>query len=79
MEAVRLERDDVLRIELAGAGGWGDPLEREPERVLEDVIDDKLSIEYVRDHYGVMIDPGSMTVDEAATAALRDQMRSGPS
>src|SRR5207237_4918315 len=28
-----LQRDDVLRLELAGAGGWGQPLEREPEAV----------------------------------------------
>jgi N-methylhydantoinase B len=75
MEAVHLERDDVLRIELAGAGGWGDPLEREPWRVLDDVLDDKISVEHARDEYGVALDPGSLEVDDAATEALRREMR----
>lgn len=75
MEAIRLKRDDVLRIELAGAGGWGDPLEREPERLLEDALDDKLSLEHVRREYGVVIDPETMTLDEAATAELRAELR----
>ena len=75
MEAVELKRDDVLRIELAGAGGWGDPLERDPALVLEDVLDDKLSLEHVQREYGVVIDAGSMTVDVRATASLRSAMR----
>ena len=34
---------DVYRHELAGAGGWGDPFERDPERVLRDVMEEKIS------------------------------------
>jgi N-methylhydantoinase B len=67
-------RNDVFRMVLAGAGGYGNPLERDPARVAEDVREEKLSIDYVRHEYGVVIDPHSLQVDEAATAALRQHM-----
>src|SRR5436305_7534837 len=38
-----LQRDDVLRLELAGPGGLGPPLERDPEAVLHDVLVHKIS------------------------------------
>jgi N-methylhydantoinase B len=71
MEAVRLKRGDVFRHYTAGAGGYGDPLTRDPARVLEDVLDEKLTVEYARREYGVAIDLVAQTVDEAATARLR--------
>src|SRR5256712_5494324 len=46
---------DVISFQQPGAGGHGDPLERDPRRVLEDVLDDYVSIEAARDAYGVMI------------------------
>lgn len=67
-------RDDVFRMVLAGAGGYGQPLERDPARVADDVHEEKLSIDYVRREYGVVIDPHSLQVDEAATTALRQRM-----
>jgi N-methylhydantoinase B len=75
MEAVELRRDDVLRIQTAGAGGWGDPLEREPDRVLADVIDEKIDVELARRSYCVVIEPESGAVDEQATAMLRAERR----
>jgi N-methylhydantoinase B len=39
---------DVYRHELAGAGGWGDPFARDPERVLRDVMEEKISPAYAR-------------------------------
>ena len=39
-----------------GGGGWGDPYEREPERVLRDVRDGVVSVEAARREYGVVID-----------------------
>ncbi len=60
---------DVLRHELAGPGGWGDPLERPPEAVLEDVRDGFVSIAGALRDYGVVILADS--VDAAATAAAR--------
>lgn len=74
MEAVRLKQGDVFRHILAGGGGYGNPLERDPELVLEDVLDEKLSIEYVRRTYGVVIDPNTMTIDRDATERLREEM-----
>jgi N-methylhydantoinase B len=62
---------DVFRIVLAGGGGYGDPLERDPERVAEDVREEKLSVDYARREYRVVIDPATLTVDHAATARLR--------
>jgi N-methylhydantoinase B len=71
-----LQRGDVLRHELAGAGGHGDPLEREAERVAKDVADGKVSAERARSDYGVVIDAASGGVDRAATKSLREQLRS---
>ena len=58
-----------IRHRMAGAGGYGDPLTRDPSRVLEDVLDERISVGYARDRHGVVIRDGS--VDADATAALR--------
>jgi N-methylhydantoinase B len=70
-----IRRGEVFRYEMAGAGGWGDALEREPERVLKDVRNEFVSREAARDEYGVVIDSGSLSVDEKATTRLRDALR----
>ncbi|MGE3910285.1 MAG: hydantoinase B/oxoprolinase family protein [Chloroflexota bacterium] len=72
-----LHHGDTLRHTMAGAGGYGDPLERDPILVAEDVIDEKVSVQAARDEYGVVIDPGTLTVDPESTAVLRQQMRQG--
>jgi N-methylhydantoinase B len=69
-----LHRGDVLRHTLAGAGGFGDPLTRDPALVAEDVADGKVSIEAARAEYGVVIDSTSLAVDNAATAKLRSSL-----
>jgi N-methylhydantoinase B len=66
-----IQRGDVFRHELAGAGGWGDPFDRDPRLVLRDVRDELVSLESAREDYGVVIDPESWTVDDAATARRR--------
>ena len=58
-----------------GGGGYGDPLERDVELVLKDVINDYISIDSARDDYGVVIDPKSLEVDKAATDKLRKEIR----
>ena len=52
-----IRRGDVFRHVLGGAGGWGDPSERDPAGVAHDVAEDKISAEYARREYGVVIDP----------------------
>jgi N-methylhydantoinase B len=59
----------------AGGGGWGDPLDRDPEQVRYDVLEELVSPEVARDQYGVVLDPATRTVDTAATAALRADLR----
>ncbi len=66
---------DVLILQSAGGGGYGDPLEREPERVAEDVDEGYVSPEQSRAVYGVVLDEG--IVDPHATAAQRARLRSG--
>lgn len=58
-----------------GGGGWGDPLEREPQKVLDDVLDEYVSVEGARRDYGVVL-TGSwedlkLAIDWSATARLR--------
>ena len=70
-----IKRGDVFRHELAGAGGWGDPLERDPDRVLKDVRNDFVGAASARDDYGVVVDTRNWTVDVAATERRRAELR----
>lgn len=72
---VVVERDDRVFIRPAGGGGYGDPLQREPERVLTDVMDGYVSKEAARDLYGVLVDTQTWTVDAAATESLRSELK----
>ena len=65
-----------VRVETAGGGGWGSPLDRDPDRVLIDVLDELVSIASARDDYGVVIDPTTKALDAKATATLRASLRS---
>ena len=67
----RLAPLDRVRFVLSGGGGYGDPLEREPERVLADVEQGYVTIEQAAADYGVVIDPDRMAVDLKATASRR--------
>jgi N-methylhydantoinase B len=71
---LNIRRGDLLHHRQPGGGGFGDPLRRDPARVLEDVLDEKLSPEYVRREYGVVLQPGGRAVDLAATEALRREL-----
>ena len=78
---VPLEARAVVAATTNGGGGFGSPLERLPEWVLEDVIDDLVSIERARDVYGVVIvarDPQRLhyEIDAEATAILRGSLKS---
>ncbi|PSQ17737.1 5-oxoprolinase [Halobacteriales archaeon QS_8_69_26] len=73
----RLEYGDTVSFRLSGAGGYGDPLERDPERVLADVRKGYVTPEEARDAYGVVIDreDGDPRIDRAATEELREERR----
>nr|MBA2575951.1 hydantoinase B/oxoprolinase family protein [Euzebyaceae bacterium] len=68
---------ELIRIETTGGGGWGDPLDRDPARVLLDVVQEKVSAEAAEGDYGVVLtgDGDARAIDAEATAALRDRLR----
>ena len=68
---MRLKAGDRFRILRPGGGGVGDPLKRDPHRVLGDVLDGVVSVEKAREDYGVVIDLKSLRIDEEATRRLR--------
>jgi N-methylhydantoinase B len=70
-----LYQGDVFRHELPGGGGWGDPLKRDPQKVLKDVRNEFVSLECAVTDYGVVIDDATWQVDEAATTLLREVHR----
>jgi N-methylhydantoinase B len=66
---------DLLTILTGGGGGYGDPLERDPDAVLRDWREGKVSLASARATYGVLIDEQNGSVDTEATAALRADLR----
>ncbi|MDZ7701386.1 MAG: hydantoinase B/oxoprolinase family protein [Halobacteriales archaeon] len=69
----KLAPGEVGSIQTPGGGGYGDPLERDPAAVREDVLDDKVSVEAAAEAYGVVVEDGR--VDEAATERRREAIR----
>jgi hypothetical protein len=59
----------------------GRSLERDPARVLRDVLNEPVGVDSARDDYGAVVDLGAQAVDEAATARRRAELRAarGPS
>jgi N-methylhydantoinase B len=66
---------DIVRLATPGGGGWGMPVERDPQLVLRDVRDGKVSMAAARAVYGVVLDPTTLEVDQAATCATRAHIR----
>ncbi len=70
----QLKPGDVITIDAAGGGGYGDPLERQVKRVETDVREGYVSLDAAERSYGVMIDPETGLADEEATARKRREM-----
>jgi N-methylhydantoinase B len=70
MFSTTIEAGDVYEHRTAGGGGYGDPFERDPSCVVEDVVDGKVSAAAARERYGVVLRPDG-TLDVAATAVCR--------
>jgi N-methylhydantoinase B len=68
---VALAPDERFTLQLPGGGGYYDPFTRDPAAVLDDVLDGFVSIAAARTAYGVVIDPATLRIDEAATQSLR--------
>ena len=66
---------DVFSHELAGPGGGGDPLERDPVSVLEDVHNEVVGVERAFCVYGVAVNAATRTVDSVATQRQREKLR----
>ncbi len=73
---IMLTPGDVVRLFTPGGGGYGDPLERVPALVLDDVRNGLISRATALADYGVVIAPEAMEVDSAATEAERGRRRS---
>lgn len=74
---IPMRKGDVLRTRLGGAGGWGSPLERDVELVMNDVRNELVSVRRARDVYGVVINEATMQVDMEQTQSLRQSMKKG--
>ncbi|MBI4283826.1 MAG: hydantoinase B/oxoprolinase family protein [Chloroflexi bacterium] len=72
---VNLRAGDVVSVETNAAGGHGDPLERDPETVLGDVLEGYVSVQGARDDYGVVISEETLQLNLAATGVLRRRKR----
>ena len=70
-----LHPGDRLWEYVPGGAGWGDPLERDPDRVLADVLDRMVSIEAARVEYGVVLSADGRAVDHGATKEAREALR----
>jgi N-methylhydantoinase B len=67
-----LRTGETLLLWTSGGGGYGDPLERDPALVLEDIRDAKVSVEAASERYGVVLLDGEL--DEQATLDLRARL-----
>jgi N-methylhydantoinase B len=72
-----MDEGDVVEVATGGGGGYGDPLERDPEAVLHDVENGYISRESAKSDYGVVLteESGDLSVDVAATNAQREDIR----
>ena len=62
---------DVILFDSAGGGGYGDPLQRDPQAVAADVVNGYVSLKKARKDYGVVMDPATLKVDQAETDNVR--------
>ncbi|ETW99687.1 MAG: hypothetical protein ETSY1_14075 [Candidatus Entotheonella factor] len=75
---IELQQGDMLRIMTSGGGGWGNPAERDPLDVLQDVKDGFVSVARGREDYGVVIEPETWKIDWRQTQECRRTMTANP-
>jgi N-methylhydantoinase B len=64
VNALQLQTGDMFELRTGGGGGFGDPFERDPERVRGDVLDGYVSVEGAERDYGVVLDPETLEIRE---------------
>ena len=78
---VPISAHERICYDYGGGGGWGNPLDREAQAVLDDVLDEYVSVEAAAREYGVVLTGSledlTLEIDETATTALRAERRSG--
>ena len=74
-ERVSLPNGTLVTDYIAGGGGYGDPLDREPESVLQDYRRNGVSRRTAESIYGVIFDPEGASVDPQGTEATRERLR----
>jgi N-methylhydantoinase B/oxoprolinase/acetone carboxylase alpha subunit len=67
----QLRTGDLIVKTSGGGSGVGNPKERDPEKVLNDVIDEFISLDVAENIYRVAIDPKTMKIDWEKTRTLR--------
>ena len=72
---VSVPTGSVIRMETCGGGGYGPPWERDPELVLGDVRERKVSVDRARERYGVAVDPQLLSFDARETGKLRRELQ----
>jgi N-methylhydantoinase B len=76
---LQAQKGDVVSYYSPVGGGYGDPLERDPQKVLDDVLDGFISPENAREDYGVILqgadDGYDWKLDMGATEGLREELR----
>ncbi|MBN2061344.1 MAG: hydantoinase B/oxoprolinase family protein [Deltaproteobacteria bacterium] len=75
---IPLDKGDEVIVTAGGGGGYGNPFDREIEKVRMDVINGYVSAECARAYYGVQIDPQTFKVDLEATGKLREKISTRP-
>jgi N-methylhydantoinase B len=73
---LKVKKRDTMRTVTSGGGGWGDPYERDPERVRWDVREGLISVERAETEYGVILKGDQCEVDLSATKRARARRRS---
>jgi N-methylhydantoinase B len=74
MFSTTIDNGTVYHHRMAGGGGWGDPLDRDPDSVAHDVRNEKVGARSAHDHYGVVL-AADGSVDATGTAELRASRR----
>ena len=78
VDGVFVAAGTVLQVETTGGGGWGDPLEREADKVLQDLCEGRVSRAAAHDDYGVVLGAVAgqpLQIDAPATESRRTAIR----